>query len=440
MKLKRIASIYLSLCLVVVYILSAPIQVQAADDEVAERPVWDDSYSVDETPEFDPSVFEAAANKIEDLDESDLVPVSKNRAQFIAEHKDDVVEAAEVFTDSDADPGDHDDEIEPQMGLEIAAGVGAIILIMLSAFSSGLKLNGVSQSLYNSIDSDISSDASDASFSYFFNDFKHSIMINKAARLALKNALDNSRSANGYSVNLSNENKATLAYYLKKNSLITDINLSNINIKPVGENKYYYIGSGGVGEYGIHVLYTTDPVAFAEFITSRWFFYRYNPLLTSDVKYETMPYTYAYYYLSSVTGKYELVTDETRFYKEAGNCKYDARCFPFNTYRFTNMGQLKSVSSYYISASPLMLNDVYNEGKVICIDDLMKLIANLLFQVLPESPFQKFYKSLGQIPGLGYLNYFVPVSEMIVILESWLAAIAIFYIYQIALRWIKMIE
>jgi len=54
MKLKRIASIYLSLCLVVVYILSAPIQVQAADDEVAERPVWDDSYSVDETPEFDP--------------------------------------------------------------------------------------------------------------------------------------------------------------------------------------------------------------------------------------------------------------------------------------------------------------------------------------------------------------------------------------------------
>lgn len=67
-------------------------------------------------------------------------------------------------------------------------------------------------------------------------------------------------------------------------------------------------------------------------------------------------------------------------------------------------------------------------------------IADLLFQVLPESPFQKFYKSLGQIPGLGYLNYFVPVSEMIVILESWLAAIAIFYIYQIALRWIKMIE
>ena len=67
-------------------------------------------------------------------------------------------------------------------------------------------------------------------------------------------------------------------------------------------------------------------------------------------------------------------------------------------------------------------------------------IAAVLVKVLPESPFQKFYKAIGEIPGLGYLNYFVPVSEMIVILESWLAAIAIFYIYQIALRWIKMIE
>lgn len=67
-------------------------------------------------------------------------------------------------------------------------------------------------------------------------------------------------------------------------------------------------------------------------------------------------------------------------------------------------------------------------------------VANTLLSFLPESPFQKFLKAMGDIPGLGYLNYFVPVSEMVVIAEAWLAAIAVFYIYQLILRWVKMIE
>lgn len=70
---------------------------------------------------------------------------------------------------------------------------------------------------------------------------------------------------------------------------------------------------------------------------------------------------------------------------------------------------------------------------------LLLALANAALAILPDSPFQSFLKTLGTIPGLGYLNYFVPVAEMVVILEAWLAAIAIFYIYQLVLRWIKLI-
>lgn len=67
-------------------------------------------------------------------------------------------------------------------------------------------------------------------------------------------------------------------------------------------------------------------------------------------------------------------------------------------------------------------------------------LANMLLDFLPDSPFQSFLKVLGEIPALGYLNYFVPVSEMVVILESWLSAILIFYAYQLIMRWVKLIE
>ena len=74
------------------------------------------------------------------------------------------------------------------------------------------------------------------------------------------------------------------------------------------------------------------------------------------------------------------------------------------------------------------------------IKEFLFTVANTLLSFLPESPFQTFLKTVGEIPALGYLNYFVPVAEMVVIAEAWLAAIAVFYLYQLVLRWVKMIE
>jgi hypothetical protein len=41
---------------------------------------------------------------------------------------------------------------------------------------------------------------------------------------------------------------------------------------------------------------------------------------------------------------------------------------------------------------------------------------------------------------LGMLNWFVPIAEMVVVLEIWGTAIVIWYLASIALRWVKAIE
>lgn len=67
-------------------------------------------------------------------------------------------------------------------------------------------------------------------------------------------------------------------------------------------------------------------------------------------------------------------------------------------------------------------------------------ILNYIFSFLPESPFKNVMESVGSIPYLSYVAYFVPIGEMMTITATWLTAVGIFYLYQIILRWIKAID
>ena len=80
------------------------------------------------------------------------------------------------------------------------------------------------------------------------------------------------------------------------------------------------------------------------------------------------------------------------------------------------------------------------------LDALMQWINNLItnfgkavLQVLPVSPFRGFIDSFAVPEYVGWLNWFFPVSQCLQILTVWLAAIALFYLYSIIMRWIKMI-
>lgn len=75
-------------------------------------------------------------------------------------------------------------------------------------------------------------------------------------------------------------------------------------------------------------------------------------------------------------------------------------------------------------------------------DSLVSLGLRII-SIFPASPLQPLIQSLkgsAVAEVLGYVNWFVPIGTMIGILTGWLACIAAYYVYQIILRWIKVIE
>lgn len=70
--------------------------------------------------------------------------------------------------------------------------------------------------------------------------------------------------------------------------------------------------------------------------------------------------------------------------------------------------------------------------------DTFSGLLDKLIEVLPTSPFAKFtYLSLDN-SILGTLNYFLPISEILVVLEFWLVAVGCYYVYKFILKFIRM--
>lgn len=74
------------------------------------------------------------------------------------------------------------------------------------------------------------------------------------------------------------------------------------------------------------------------------------------------------------------------------------------------------------------------------IKQIIIVIGNTVLQFLPGSPFQSFINSFTEIPALAYLNYFVPIAEMIAIGQAWLVCVGLFYLYSAVMRFVKLIE
>lgn len=73
------------------------------------------------------------------------------------------------------------------------------------------------------------------------------------------------------------------------------------------------------------------------------------------------------------------------------------------------------------------------------ISEFLAKIAGLVLSFLPDSPLKPIIEGLENMPWLGYLNWFVPVGTFITIGTVWLSAIAVFYTYQMILRWAKAV-
>lgn len=63
----------------------------------------------------------------------------------------------------------------------------------------------------------------------------------------------------------------------------------------------------------------------------------------------------------------------------------------------------------------------------------------LLFSLFPKSPFNfVLNSSFGDF--ISQINFFIPVYEFISILQMWLLAVGIYYLYSVFARWIRAIE
>jgi hypothetical protein len=73
-----------------------------------------------------------------------------------------------------------------------------------------------------------------------------------------------------------------------------------------------------------------------------------------------------------------------------------------------------------------------------CIDGLGSALQALL-DLLPGSPFEAL--SNTDVQGyLAWLNWLVPLNNMVAVMELWTSAILIYYLYVIILRWIRAIQ
>ncbi len=75
--------------------------------------------------------------------------------------------------------------------------------------------------------------------------------------------------------------------------------------------------------------------------------------------------------------------------------------------------------------------------------DLIKGGLRAILALLPDSPFKLLddLTASGVIAEwLGYVNWFVPIYSFIGIFEGWLGCVAIYYVYQIILRWLRAVE
>lgn len=71
-------------------------------------------------------------------------------------------------------------------------------------------------------------------------------------------------------------------------------------------------------------------------------------------------------------------------------------------------------------------------------------IFNQLFSsiigFLPKSPFRTYIDSIGDIPFLENLNWFIPIPECIAILQVWLSVVIVYYTYSAIMRFLRLIR
>lgn len=55
------------------------------------------------------------------------------------------------------------------------------------------------------------------------------------------------------------------------------------------------------------------------------------------------------------------------------------------------------------------------------------LLISVVLTLLPQSPFVGFNNLISSLPYLSWVNWFLPISEMLALFESLLVAVSVYY-------------
>jgi len=72
------------------------------------------------------------------------------------------------------------------------------------------------------------------------------------------------------------------------------------------------------------------------------------------------------------------------------------------------------------------------------IDNIVNLLTFIL-GILPNSPFSNLSFAVFT-PYLGFINWLIPVGQMVSFLTAWGTAVLIYYIYSVVMRFTQVID
>ena len=336
------------------------------------RPVVDTSTIPDEVEMNNDdlaAIIGAGANCIDDFNPDNLEPLTQEQMELALNPEPTSYDPnLENITET------MNDEASAHVATEIAiaAGVAGIMAIMWAVGASAVKTSD-GQTVYDSLSSLITNGFSDIKYNFFDGNSVVEVVLTSAMLSNFKNKLDNSQTANGYSVVLSKEDKYVYNYLcdtLVKNRKtqygLSKISVKNVVPKTIDGFKYYYVCDpdknyiqGTSVPTWLNVLYTPNKAELCVCTSSGYYYFYSRSAATVDYGFLKMNIHWAEYGLSNTTKLYEYASGKTTeyIYRPASTYSSFMQVFPIYDFPFPVAFSLDQTVADYISTKDALLLD-----------------------------------------------------------------------------------
>lgn len=72
--------------------------------------------------------------------------------------------------------------------------------------------------------------------------------------------------------------------------------------------------------------------------------------------------------------------------------------------------------------------------------NILGALGSTVIMLLPLSPFLYFNAIMLDNQLLRFLAWIVPIPQIIILLQTWVSAVTVFYISKVILRWVKIVS